>query len=229
MSGTHRDWDTILRRVYAARRGEGPRPTLQEIVSMATGRREIPADLDTDWREFVDTVAEWETYDWKEQAASPSPFDVLVCWVQKQVQVVMSSLTWQPAAVAGVRGSGDAPAGVRTVTAAGAHLELAPDLRGGARLDLSFPTPAVVPSRVELKKDGVLVDSVPPTGGAFHFDLPEPGVYALELGYPDRTVGFLALALEPGGSGDTSAFRTEDGSAGGSSFSDSSPKKPDPA
>ncbi len=215
MSGTQRDWDTILRRVYAARRGEGPRPTLEELVSMATGRQEIPADLGADWREFVDTVAEWETYDWKEQAASPSPFDVLVCWVQKQVQVVMSSLTWQPAAVAGVRGPGEAPAGVRTVTASGAHLELAPDLRGGARLDLSFPAPAAVPSRVELKKDGALVDSVPPSGGAFHFELPGPGVYALELGYPDRTVGFLALALENGGKEDLSAFGSGDGTIPG--------------
>jgi hypothetical protein len=197
MSGQHRNWDAILERVYAARRGGGPRPSLQEIVSMATGKREIPADLGADWREFVDTVAEWEGYDWKEQPAAESPFDVLVCWVQKQVQVVMSSLTWQPAAVAGVRGENGAElVGVRAVTASGAHLELAPDLNGGARLDLSFPAQTAVPARVELKRDGVLIDSIPAREDAFHFDLPEPGVYALELCYADRTVGLLALALE---------------------------------
>jgi hypothetical protein len=206
--------------VYAARRGGGPRPTLQEIVSMATGRQEIPADLGADWREFVDTVAEWETYDWKEQAATESPFDVLVCWVQKQVKVVMSSLTWQPAQVAGVRGPGDAPAGVRTVTASGAHLELAPDLNGGARLHLSFPEVTAAPARVELKRDGVLIDSVPAREDAFHFDLPEPGVYALELCYTDRTVGLLALALEEG---------TGDGPEGGSSMNGPKSGSPDPA
>lgn len=213
MSGQHRDWDGILKRVYAARRGVGPRPSLQEIVSMATGRQEIPRDLGADWREFVDTVAEWEGYDWKEEAASESPFDVLVCWVHQQVRIVMSSLAWQPAVVAGVRGEHGAElVGVRTVTASGAHLELAPDLSGGARLHLSFPAQTAVPARVELKRDGVLIDSVPARDDAFRFDLPEPGVYALELCYADRTVSFLALALE-GGTGDGSGV-TEDGSGG---------------
>jgi len=201
MSGQYREWDTILQRVYQARKGglAGAKTvSLQEIVSMATGRTDIPRDLDVDLREFVDTVAEWENYDWKEQAASASPFDVLVCWVHKQVQIVMSSLTWQPAVVAGVRGeNGSELLGVRTVTSDGANLELSPDLKGGARLNLTFPA-AAAPARVELKKDGTLLDSVPDSRGAFHFDLPEPGIYALELCYPDRTVGFLALALEPG-------------------------------
>ncbi|MBU1069802.1 hypothetical protein KJ975_09580 [Myxococcota bacterium] len=201
MSGQHRDWEAILQRVYSARKAAADNAggvSLQDIVSMATGRTRIPGDLDADLREFVDTVAEWENYDWKEQAASSSPFDVLVCWVHKQVQVVMSSLTWQPAVVAGVRGENGAElVGVRTVTADGAHLELSPDLHGGARLNLSFPAPATVPARVELKRDGTLLDSAPEDHGAFHFDLPESGVYALELCYPDRTVGFLALALEP--------------------------------
>jgi hypothetical protein len=200
MSGQHRDWEAILQRVYSARKAAAQSKhsvSLQEIVSMATGRTHIPGDLDADLREFVDTVAEWERYDWKEQAASASPFDVLVCWVHKQVQVVMSSLAWQPAVVAGLRGENGAElVGVRTVTADGAHLELSPDLSGGARLNLTFPA-AAAPARVELKKDGTLLDSVPDSQGAFHFDLPEPGVYALELCYPDRTVGFLALALEP--------------------------------
>ena len=196
MRPQHQNWDDILQRVFTFRRAGAENLPLADIVSMATGRCELPENLDADTLEFIETVAEWEQYDWRAEPVTTSPFDMLVCWVQNQVQIVMSNLTWQPAPVAGVRGEPDL-VGVRSVTTSGAHLFLEPNLHGGARLSVSFPAPTVTPDRVDLKKDGTLLESVPEERGSFHFDLPEPGIYALEVCYPDRTVGFLALALEP--------------------------------
>ncbi len=190
-------WEDLLQRVYAFRNSPPPAVSLQDLVSMATGHKPVPDHLDPDTLDLLETVTAWEQYDWHEEKTE-NPFDILVCWVQKQVQVVMSSLTWQPAVLPGVRsGNGGEVSGLQAMTESGASVLIAPGLHRGAQLKVTFSGKSGIPDRVDLKKDGILLESLPRDEGTFLFELPEPGIYALELCWPHRTSGFLALSLEP--------------------------------
>ncbi len=191
------NWEEILKRFYEAQKAPPLRPDLNDIVDMARGKKRMPEDLDPGLREMVEMVAEWENYEWN-RAPAPNPFELLVCRVREKVDVLLSSLQWQ-AQAAGVRsGSGASLPVVRTRTEEGVELAMSPDAgHSAARLTLSFPGNTAAPERVELKRDGQLMDSVPVLGESVEFMLPVPGIYELVLCHPDFRRPLLALTLEP--------------------------------
>ena len=190
---TFSNWEETLKRFYQACRVPPERPDLNEIVEMALHRKAIPQEMDPGVREMVEMVAEWENYEWN-QAPRPRPLDVLVCRVRETVEVLVSSLQWQAQAPAHVRNK--AASAVRTRTDDGVELVMSRNASdAGARLSLSFGSTA--PQRVELKKDGQLMESVPVLEKHIEFTLPVPGVYELVLCHPESRRPLLALALEP--------------------------------
>ena len=186
-------WEETLKRFYRSYK-IAPRPDLEEIVHMALSKEKVPENLDPGVREMVEMVAEWENYEW-DRAPAQHPFDVLVCRVRETVEVLLSSLQWQAHAPASVRNGAALPC-MRTRTNDGVELTMSRD-PAGARLVLSFTPPA--PQRVELKKDGQLVESVPVLGEHVEFTLPVPGIYELILCRPDSRHPLLALPARPRG------------------------------
>lgn len=191
---TLRSWEETLKQFYQYYK-VSPGFNLDAIVNMALQKTELPKNLDPNVREIVELVAEWEKYEW-DQASTPHPFDVLVCRVRETIEVLISSLQWQSqVASVGVRNGADTSC-VCARTTNGVELMMSRDVPEGARLVVSFPSSP--PQRVELKKNGQWLDSVPVLANSVELTLPGPGMYELVLCHPESRYPLLALSLEAG-------------------------------
>lgn len=189
---TLRSWEETLKQFYQYYK-VSPGFNLDEIVDMALQKTALPKDLDPSIREIVELVAECENYEW-DQASIPHPFDVLVCRVRETIEVLLSSLQWQSqVASVGVRNGADVSC-VCARTTNGVELMMSRDVNEGARLVVSFPSSP--PQRVELKKNGQWLESVPVLADRVEFTLPGPGMYELFLCLPKSRYPLLALSLE---------------------------------